>query len=459
MRILGSSTHPVAVLAIARIVSAQVYNTYLSCRELFQYECHFMSLRSTTCDISRSKGRQYTHWYVTALSIGKTITDHCIEPELHAASRTSRWKLVIPPQSRPTCAREGQHIPLATGRGPLLHGGSTQDSTPVRVRFELPKKQEMIQASGSCVSQSTPAEFVTAPSSPPTASRCSDLDFLDFQTNWRISSPTLSSETSGHGPRHVSDAVSALWPSNGLRLRRPRKARRHLYTDVVDATTNQGDMSSPRSKGQPPLQSLHPRGEGKPAHETVNPYASQWKRKRLGRAQRKIASNLRRVWRIASGQGAHHECPQKRPLQFYDSWRCSSYSPSTVVERNAFFAPFTNSREFPSCILVLLSDYQENWYGEWRPLLLRFWKNIQFWIIEIGSYLLLVPVLVPWEACAIVAILLERLWNVGRGMSKDRVLVKLRDRTEWVATGGVVRVLVGTCMAFTGGQARRHWQR
>jgi len=64
-------------------------------------------------------------------------------------------------------------------------------------------------------------------------------------------------------------------------------------------------------------------------------------------------------------------------------------------------------------------------------------------------------VLIPWELCAILAISLERMWNAGRGMSRERAMVKLRDHTEWIARSGVIGILLGTCMAFTGGACQK----
>ena len=208
----------------------------------------------------------------------------------------------------------------------------------------------------------------------------------------------------------------------------------------------------PQTSGSSGPLSNRPNSEGRPGYGTVN---LLWQRRRLGRARRKIASKMRKFWRIVSGQGTQDVSPRKRPLQFYGSWGCSTYSPNIVVKQNPYFLPLFNNIGAPSCALVLLSDIEENWYGVWRPRLVRCWRSAQFWIVEIGSYILLAPVLIPWELCAILAISLERMWNAGRGMSRERAMVKLRDHTEWIARSGVIGILLGTCMAFTGGACQK----
>lgn len=246
------------------------------------------------------------------------------------------------------------------------------------------------------------------------------------------------------------EAVLALWPIRRLKSTKPSKSKRRQSSDAAETSVLRR-IPCPQTSGSSGPVSNRPSSEERPAYEAVNSYPSFWQKRRLGRARRKIASKMRRFWRIASGQGTQNVSPRKRPLQFHGSWRCSTYSPNTVVEQNPYFLPLFNNIGLPTCILVLLSDIEENWYGMWHPRLVQFWKSAQFWIIEIGSYILLAPVMIPWEVCAILAISLERMWNAGRGMSRERVLVKLRDHTEWIARGGMIGILLGTCMAFIGG--------
>ena len=246
------------------------------------------------------------------------------------------------------------------------------------------------------------------------------------------------------------EAVLALWPIRQLKSTKPSRLKGRHPSGVAETSVLHRTSCPQTSRCSGPL-SNRLSSEGRPACGAVNTYASSWQRRRLGRARRKIASKMRRFWQIASRQGPKNVSPRKWPLQFHGSWRCSTYSPNIVLEQNPYFPPLFNNIPLPSCILVLLSYIEENWYGTWRPRLVQFWKSTRFWIIEIGSYILLAPVLVPWEVCAILAISLERMWNAGRGMSRERALVKLRDHTEWIARGGVIGILLGTCMAFTSG--------
>ena len=309
-------------------------------------------------------------------------------------------------------------------------------------------------------SQTIPAKFVTAPSTPigasPIAASLSSGSniFQDTQTEWPSSplSPAAS-EAGGRDAHGVFEAVLALWPIRRLKPTKPSRFRRQS-SDVAETNVLHRIPCPQASRSSGPV-SNHPSSEERPAYGAVNPYASFWQRRKLGHARRKIASKMRRFWRIASGQGTQNASPRKQHLQFHGSWHCSTYSPNIAVEQNPYFLSLFNNIGLPSCILVLLSDIEENWYGTWRPKLAQFWKSAQFWIIEIGSYILLAPVMIPWEVCAILAISLERMWNAGRGMSRERALMKLRDHTEWIARGGMIGILLGTCMAFTGGARQK----
>ncbi|RPB20066.1 hypothetical protein L211DRAFT_852676 [Terfezia boudieri ATCC MYA-4762] len=380
------------------------------------------------------------------------------EPKSDGPIQSPPWKIftsLVPFKLKPVSKHEfPQYARRYFGTQGSTQG--TTSGTSSNVPFRLP----VAEGSRSRGSQTSPAEFVTAPSSPRAGSPPSGLKiFQGTQTEWPSSPPSLEADDAGgrdaggRDARGVFEAVLALWPIRRLKSTKLSRLKKRQPSDAAETSVLRR-IPCPQTSGSGPVLN-RPSSEERPACEAANPYASFWQRRGLGRARRKISSKMRRFWRIASGRGTQNVSPGKRPLQFHGSWRCSSYSPNIVLEQNPYFLPLFNDIGLPSCILVLVSDIEENWYGTWRPRLDHFWKSAQFWIVEIGSYILLAPVMIPWEVCAILAISLERMWNAGRGMSRERVLVKLRDHTGWLASGGMIGIILGTCMAFTGGARQK----
>jgi len=86
-----------------------------------------------------------------------------------------------------------------------------------------------------------------------------------------------------------------------------------------------------------------------------------------------------------------------------------------------------------------------------RILLKQTGKSICFWTVEVGSYILLAPVLIPWEILTLLGLLLLRIWTRCREFQWDTFLIKVRDRSGWIGEGGWVGMAIGLLLG-TGGR-------
>lgn len=285
--------------------------------------------------------------------------------------------------------------------------------------------------------------YVTAPSTAPAITQSSDSSFQDAHTIFYSQTSPDSShrgdllefgvgERLNHqgfeelASRQNGDARATGFQQGGLL---------HLRPDPIsDSSSSQSVFVS---------------------SEDTTP-ASCWRRKKLRNARRKFVSKFENFWQTAS-DSIQIASPQKiKPLVFHNSWRCNTYQQNHISKKSGFLRYLSTSPHLPTWLIPVVSACQEKWVNSWRPSLCRVWGSTWFWIIEIGSYILVAPILIPWEICAIIGILFVRTWKGAKRMQRDRVLAKLKDNMEWVTRGGVVGVMLGTCMAFT---TRQYWHR
>lgn len=295
--------------------------------------------------------------------------------------------------------------------------------------------------------------YITAPSSTPAIAQSSDSSFQDTQT-------TFYSRTSLDSPhRGEYDGIhEVLKTSLGLGgYERPNLGE---FESEEFAGRQNGDVKKITGFQHGELLQLRPDPiSDSPQTAFVNSEdtapVSCWRRKKLQNARRKFVSGFERILQTASNS-IQIAPPQKlKPLVFHNSWKCNAYQ-QNISEKSGFLRHLFTSPRLPTWLILVASGCQEKWSNSWRPSLSRVWRSAWFWIIEIGSYILVAPILIPWEVCAIIGILFTHIWKGAKRMRRDRVLTKFRGNMEWVTRGGVVGVMLGTCMAFT---ARQYWHR
>ena len=316
-------------------------------------------------------------------------------------------------------------------------------------------------------------EYVTAPTSPLSPPMVYQLSNPSSQTSNHADRSSLSSATLTCSDEMVTThrlkaAKLIVWPIEQLR---PLRAKKRLAVDS-EGPNSPDDTFQDYSEGKRAVVQSNAANIATLHRETLN--VSPREGRRLTRARKKLASQMRRFWRVAaSGRAVENMSTRKRSLQIHDSRRCETYPHKEprykrfrVEEVNGrWIPPTTQGPNFlrfkidgfsPTWLLLLVSELEERWDNSWRPGFSRLFRSAQFWIIQIGTYILVAPVLIPWEVCAIVGILVVRIWNSSRDMSRDRILLKLRDSTEWLADDGMIGIIWGTCMALGGAFVRRH---
>ena len=293
--------------------------------------------------------------------------------------------------------------------------------------------------------------YITAPSSAPAVTQSSDSSFQDAQTAFysRVSSDSL--HRGEHGDIHeVSETSLGLGGYGRLGLEGFGELAGRQNGDAATTGFEHGELLHLRPGPISDSSQL-----AFVNSEDTAP-VSCWRRKKLRNVTRGFASKFEKFLRRASNS-IQTASPQKlKPLVFHNSWKCNTYQQGHTTEKSGFLRNFSTNPRLPTWLILATSGYQEKWLNSWHPSLSRIWRSTWFWIIEIGSYILVAPILIPWEVCAIIGILFVRIWKGAKRIRRDRVLTKLRDNMEWVTRGGVVGVMLGTCMAFT---ARQYWHR
>ncbi|KAI5805510.1 hypothetical protein DFH27DRAFT_374914 [Peziza echinospora] len=187
-------------------------------------------------------------------------------------------------------------------------------------------------------------------------------------------------------------------------------------------------------------------------------WVDMWRKRNPNRTRSNFGSKVRGLWRRATTAGVESVSRGKRRLDLYNSWRCRSYT-SSVAQVEGTHPQKKGRRSHGRsnrCISGFMPACRRKWRTKWLPVSRYYLGRVMFWTVEIGTYFLAAPILIPWELCSLVGLLLVRIWRAARDASWDSVCLKVRNHTEWVVNSQLVGIVIGACLRLGTGYAHRH---
>lgn len=207
---------------------------------------------------------------------------------------------------------------------------------------------------------------------------------------------------------------------------------------------------------------------------TPPPNSGKWKRRK-----RRFEAQVERLFRTAvfankstrrrSRSRAEYTRSQRARRAYehhpYKTTNQKKYGYESTTAYTTLWNSYDRQRETPTIFITkdrrkarkrksCLRSIKSHWTRmklDWRLFVIETGKNISFWTIEVGSYILLAPVLIPWEILTLLGLLLLRIWTRCQEFHLDTFLIKVRDRSGWIGEGGWVGMVIGLLLA-TGGR-------